>query len=91
MRNQSFGPLRAVHVALRQRIPTVPELYPWVCAAVTPLFAPSVPVPSSCGCRRSGRKAADLCLYEGNPLDQVETVLKPALVMRSGEVAAGTA
>jgi len=36
-------------------------------------------------------KAADLCLYEGNPLDQVETVLKPALVMRSGEVAAGTA
>ena len=25
-------------------IPTVPELYPRVCAAVTPLFAPSAPV-----------------------------------------------
>jgi imidazolonepropionase-like amidohydrolase len=30
-------------------------------------------------------KAADLVLYDGNPLDQVETVLKPAVVLKAGE------
>jgi imidazolonepropionase-like amidohydrolase len=30
-------------------------------------------------------KAADLVLYDGNPLDQIETVLKPAMVLKAGE------
>lgn len=33
-------------------------------------------------------KAADLVLYEGNPLEDVNVVLKPALVMKAGEVVA---
>jgi imidazolonepropionase-like amidohydrolase len=36
-------------------------------------------------------KAADLVLYDADPLEQIEAVLKPAMVMRSGEVAAGQA
>jgi imidazolonepropionase-like amidohydrolase len=32
---------------------------------------------------------ADLVLYEGNPLDEIERVLVPALVMRAGDVVAG--
>jgi imidazolonepropionase-like amidohydrolase len=34
-------------------------------------------------------KAADLVLYDADPLEQIEAVLKPAMVMRSGEVVAG--
>jgi imidazolonepropionase-like amidohydrolase len=34
-------------------------------------------------------KDADLVLWDGDPLDDIEAVLKPALVMRAGEVAAG--
>lgn len=34
-------------------------------------------------------KAADLVLYDADPLDQIEAVLKPGLVMRAGEVVAG--
>jgi imidazolonepropionase-like amidohydrolase len=30
-------------------------------------------------------KVADLVLYDGNPLDEIEAVLKPALVLRAGE------
>lgn len=31
-------------------------------------------------------KAADVVLWEGNPLDEIEAVLKPSLVMKAGEV-----
>jgi imidazolonepropionase-like amidohydrolase len=31
-------------------------------------------------------KAADLVMYEGNPLDEIDVVLQPSLVMKSGEV-----
>jgi imidazolonepropionase-like amidohydrolase len=34
-------------------------------------------------------KAADLVLYEGNPLEEIEVLLKPALVMKAGEVVVG--
>ncbi|HXF72041.1 MAG TPA: amidohydrolase family protein, partial [Actinomycetota bacterium] len=34
-------------------------------------------------------KVADLVLYDADPLEQIEAVLKPAMVMRSGEVVAG--
>ena len=32
--------------------------------------------------------AADLCLYEGNPVERIETVLEPSTVMKAGEVVA---
>jgi imidazolonepropionase-like amidohydrolase len=35
--------------------------------------------------------AADLVLYDANPLEDVEAVLKPALVLRAGEAVAGVA
>jgi imidazolonepropionase-like amidohydrolase len=35
--------------------------------------------------------AADLVLYDANPLEEIEALLKPALVMRSGEAVAGSA
>lgn len=35
--------------------------------------------------------AADLVLYDANPIEQIESVLKPAMVMRAGEVASGAA
>jgi imidazolonepropionase-like amidohydrolase len=35
-------------------------------------------------------KTADLCLYVGNPVDAIEAVLEPAMVMKAGEVVAGT-
>ena len=34
-------------------------------------------------------KAADLVLYDGNPLEEIEVLLKPALVMKAGEVVVG--
>jgi imidazolonepropionase-like amidohydrolase len=34
-------------------------------------------------------KAADLVLYDGNPLDEIEELLKPALVMKAGDVVLG--
>ncbi len=34
-------------------------------------------------------KAADLCLYEGDPIERIEVVLKPAMVMKAGELVAG--
>ncbi len=34
-------------------------------------------------------KAADLVLYDADPLEQVEALLKPAMVMKVGEVVAG--
>ncbi len=33
---------------------------------------------------------ADLVLYDGNPVDSIERVLSPRLVLRAGDVAAGT-
>ncbi len=36
-------------------------------------------------------KAADLVLYESNPVEEIEAVLKPAVVMKAGEVVAGPA
>lgn len=33
--------------------------------------------------------AADLVLYDANPIEQIEAVMKPAMVMRAGEVASG--
>ena len=33
---------------------------------------------------------ADLVLYEGNPLEEIERVLTPTLVLRAGDVVAGT-
>lgn len=35
--------------------------------------------------------AADLVLYDANPIEQIESVLKPAMVMRAGEVASEAA
>jgi imidazolonepropionase-like amidohydrolase len=35
--------------------------------------------------------AADLVLYDANPLEEIEALLKPGLVMRSGEAVAGSA
>jgi imidazolonepropionase-like amidohydrolase len=35
--------------------------------------------------------AADLVLYDANPLEEIEAVLKPALVLRAGEAVAGVA
>jgi imidazolonepropionase-like amidohydrolase len=35
--------------------------------------------------------AADLVLYEANPLEHIEAILKPAIVMRAGELASGVA
>ena len=35
--------------------------------------------------------AADLVLYDANPIEQIEAVMKPAMVMRAGEVASGAA
>jgi imidazolonepropionase-like amidohydrolase len=34
-------------------------------------------------------KAADIVVWDGNPLDGIDAVLKPALVMKAGEVIAG--
>jgi imidazolonepropionase-like amidohydrolase len=34
-------------------------------------------------------KAADLVLWEGNPLEDVDVLLKPSLVMKAGELVAG--
>ena len=34
-------------------------------------------------------KAADLVLWKGNPLDDIDAVLKPALVMKAGEAVTG--
>ena len=34
-------------------------------------------------------RAADLVLYDGNPMDRIEVVTKPAMVMMAGEVVAG--
>lgn len=34
-------------------------------------------------------KAADLVLYDADPLEQIEAVLKPAMVMKGGELVAG--
>ena len=39
---------------------------------------------------RTGAEA-DLVLYEGNPLEEIERVLSPALVLRAGDVVAGAA
>lgn len=36
-------------------------------------------------------KAADLVVYDGVPVEQIEVVLKPGLVMKAGEVVAGAA
>jgi imidazolonepropionase-like amidohydrolase len=36
-------------------------------------------------------KAADLVLYEADPVETIEAVLKPAMVMKTGEVVAGQA
>jgi len=36
-------------------------------------------------------RAADLVLYDANPIEQIEAVMKPAMVMRAGEVASGAA
>lgn len=33
--------------------------------------------------------AADLVMYDANPIEQIEVVMKPAMVMRAGEVASG--
>lgn len=33
--------------------------------------------------------AADLVLYDANPIQHIEAVMKPAMVMRAGEVASG--
>ncbi len=35
--------------------------------------------------------AADLVLYDANPLERIEAILKPAMVMRAGELASGVA
>jgi len=35
-------------------------------------------------------KAADLVLYDGNPVEQIDVVLKPAMVVKAGEVLGGT-
>jgi imidazolonepropionase-like amidohydrolase len=35
-------------------------------------------------------KAADLVLWDANPLDAIEAVLKPSLVMKAGEVVSGS-
>jgi len=37
-----------------------------------------------------GGKEADLVLYEGNPVESIEQVLTPRLVLRAGDVVAGT-
>ncbi len=34
-------------------------------------------------------RAADLALFDGNPVDQVDAILKPALVMKAGELVGG--
>jgi len=34
-------------------------------------------------------KVADLVLYDGNPLEEIEVLLKPALVMKAGDVVVG--
>jgi imidazolonepropionase-like amidohydrolase len=34
---------------------------------------------------------ADLVLYDGNPLEEIQTVLTPTLVLRAGDVVAGDA
>ena len=34
--------------------------------------------------------SADLCMYDGDPIEHIETVLKPQLVMLGGEVALGS-
>ena len=34
-------------------------------------------------------KAADLVLYDGSPLDEIEVLLKPAMVMKAGDVVVG--
>jgi imidazolonepropionase-like amidohydrolase len=34
--------------------------------------------------------AADLCLYEDNPIEGIDAVLEPAMVLKAGEVVAGT-
>jgi imidazolonepropionase-like amidohydrolase len=34
-------------------------------------------------------KAADLVLYDGDPAEEIDLILKPALVMKAGEVVAG--
>ena len=36
-------------------------------------------------------KVADLCLYDGDPLEEVSLLVKPAMVMVAGEVVAGQA
>jgi len=36
-------------------------------------------------------RAADLVLYDANPIEQIEAVMKPAMVMRAGDVASGAA
>lgn len=36
-------------------------------------------------------KAADLVLFEGNPIEQIDAILKPAIVMKAGEIVAGSA
>jgi imidazolonepropionase-like amidohydrolase len=35
-------------------------------------------------------KAADLVLYDGDPAEEIDLILKPALVMKAGEVVAGS-
>jgi imidazolonepropionase-like amidohydrolase len=35
-------------------------------------------------------KEADLCLYDGNPVESIEYVLSPRLVMKTGAIVAGT-
>jgi imidazolonepropionase-like amidohydrolase len=34
---------------------------------------------------------ADLVLYDGDPLEEIERLLSPLLVLRAGDVVAGTA
>jgi imidazolonepropionase-like amidohydrolase len=34
-------------------------------------------------------KAADLVMWDGNPLEEVDVLLKPSLVMKAGELVAG--
>jgi imidazolonepropionase-like amidohydrolase len=35
-------------------------------------------------------KAADLVLYDGDPAEEIDLILKPSLVMKAGEVVAGS-
>jgi imidazolonepropionase-like amidohydrolase len=40
------------------------------------------------GAVQAGR-AADLCVYEGDPVEEIERILEPAMVLKAGELVAG--